>query len=275
MKNNLSLNRICSLGKSDFILHWKELCLSSGIVAVILLVYTIIITASFLDTHSAANIYNVRINYDDLFKNVLFIWGIVQASYSFRELHDKSKNEQYLLLPASPLEKLIVRFVFTSVVLPFLIIVLITLISIAGEIILIATKSVSTLQPFNPFSWSTLKFIGILIIIQSIFSYGSAYFKKNHLLKTIFSAILLGVITTLILSGIIARVFHLNYLRIILFSSNNFGDLSSTFPYSANTLSWRRPLGIIWTIFTYGVILPTSWFLTWLKIKKTQSSDGI
>jgi hypothetical protein len=56
----------------------------------------------------------------------MVIWGTIAASLAFDELHDKEKNDAYLLLPASSVEKTLISLFSVSVLLPLLILILIT-----------------------------------------------------------------------------------------------------------------------------------------------------
>ena len=270
--NLLNIKRMYLLGRSDLIVNWRSLLISSGITAGVLIVYSLLKTAGasvFIHTGASGNF---RVNYGVFFVNVIFAWGIIQASSSFKELHDKTRNEAYLLLPASFLEKFLVRLIFVSVILPVIIILLIFTASVITELINMFNIPSAVFKPFNPLDSYYFKMIGKLIIIQSVFLYGASHFKKNHFLKTVLS-IILFFISLSILATIIMRIFMSGYMQgIIRFGIAGFDWRVS---FLSDYPELVKILNILWNIIIYVLLAPLFWLLTCLKIKRTQSSDGI
>jgi hypothetical protein len=126
----------------------------------------------------------IRGNYNGFF----FIGGIILTSPIFKELHYPNRSYSFLSLPASTLEKLIGSWLLTS---PLYIIVF-TLISFVIYLISLLIAG----APFafsNFFTESYGDTISNYLVIQTIFLWGACYFRKNNLLKTLLSIIMLFI----------------------------------------------------------------------------------
>ena len=90
-----------------------------------------------------------------LFTAALFIWGIIASSRAFRPLHDKTRNEAWLLLPASALEKMLARLLAVTVGLVAWLLVFSTVVSVVVESLnlLLVGKRHAFFDPFDPIVW--------------------------------------------------------------------------------------------------------------------------
>ena len=68
--------------------------------------------------------------YRRYFGLALFVWGLVASSRAFRPLHDRTRNEAYILIPASALEKMLARLLAVTVGLVAYLLVFIGLVSV-------------------------------------------------------------------------------------------------------------------------------------------------
>ena len=262
MNQQLDIKRMGYLGRRDMINRWRNLAVSAGAVSgvMILLVLLQILFQK-----------RVSMDYGAYFLGALIVWGCIDASISFLSLHDKSANEAFLLLPASALEKTLVRLLFTSLVLPFFILILIFIASMISE----GAGALFVKESFTPmqlFGAGHLKTIGYVVIAQSIFFLGAAWFKKAHLVKTVF-ALIVGSIGLGILSTILFRIIFASYFE------GFFMPISVNIDMEA-LLRMRFPglmdaMVIIGKVAFYGLLAPFCWFVAWLRVKETQSSDGI
>ena len=133
---------------------------------------------------------------------LLFLIGCFYASQFYRELGSRSRAINYLLLPASSFEKLMVSILY-AVVLFFAIF---TAIFYLVDVIMVA--AVNALHPYytepnangavqkasviNVFGWFGVNngvpfFFAIYFAIQAAFLLGSVYFEKYSFVKTIIS----------------------------------------------------------------------------------------
>lgn len=133
---------------------------------------------------------------------LLFIGGCFYASQFYRELGSRSKAINYLLLPSSSLEKLLVSLLY-AVVLYF-----ITFTAIFYLVDVIMVTVVNTIHPtytepgvngyirkasvVNVFGWFGVTngvpfFLSAYFAIQAAFLLGSVYFEKYSFVKTVIS----------------------------------------------------------------------------------------
>ena len=106
MNENFSFERLWLLLRSDAVGGYRSvLTVSAALVGVILV--TSMISLGGSDVTGGF--------YLGWFGTMLFFWGIIASSRAFRELHDKTRNEAYLLIPASALEKTAARLLTLTV----------------------------------------------------------------------------------------------------------------------------------------------------------------
>ena len=262
MNQVLDIRRMGYLARRDFINEWRGIAIASGAVA----------GAMFLGAVLHLFFGGLQtMDYASFLSRTLAIWGIISASLAFTSLHDKTRNEVYLMLPASSFEKTLVRLLWVSLFTPLFIMVMLTLASVFTE--LVTTLLFQTpFSPLNPFQGVFLKVVGYVVIIQSVFFLGAAWFRKAHFIKTVFTLILLSI-TLGILSTVFFRLVFASYFEgfhapgMIHF---NIGPLmESRFPVLMRTLE------IIGKVLLYGFLAPFCWFFAWLRVKETQSSDGV
>jgi hypothetical protein len=136
------------------------------------------------------------------YRLILYIGGIIVTSHIFKGLHDEVKGSAWLILPASTLEKFVSRLILLILFYPLGIILLVFLVShISGYFnVLLIGASHGT---FNPFDKIVLCRTGDYIVIQSLFLFGTIYFKRNPALT------LLAIVGYLILLVFIARIFFM------------------------------------------------------------------
>ncbi|OQX28849.1 MAG: hypothetical protein B0D92_06765 [Spirochaeta sp. LUC14_002_19_P3] len=256
MNQILSSRRLASLAKKDFYQYWRPTLAVSGILvgAVIILGF---IRSTMVDI----------IPYREYFQRFLVIWCIVAASSAFRELHDKSRNDDFLLLPASALEKTLVRLIGVSAGIPLIFIVVMFIASLCTELLRLAILK-TPMAVFNPVNAEAWLVILRVIAIQSVFFLGAAWFKRRHLLKTAL-VLLVFFIALGIIGGTIFRIAYSS----VYFSPEASAikpDLYMTFKQLEGP--W---LGILLRIIFYGVIPLLCWTTAWMRVKECQSSHGI
>ena len=196
---------------------------------------------------------------------VLFIFGILASAGSFKELHDKTLNQAYLLLPASSLEKTLAQLFIVTIGLILYLLVFISLTAIMVEVIkfLLFGQEINLFNPFNKKLWTAIP--GYLFL-QSLFFLGAAWLKKLHLVKTIL-AISLTAMGLALLAAINSWVFLQPYSK---------HDLNTTlapvllpiFEANQHWLRWSFTLLLI-------AITIACWAIAWQRVKEAQVSDGI
>ncbi len=251
MSELFTLQRFLLLVRNEIVNNYRKWLLTSGSIA-----FGIFITATLFERGNPDfyfNWYLVLIN----------IGGIVMASHAFLELHDKTKNESYLLIPASSLEKTLAKLFIVTVAFISYILIFHTLTSIIVEALLwlLVNRDISIFNPLSTKVWLSLP---PYLFAQSFFFLGAAWFKKTHLPKTLLS-----------ISLVCFGFFLLGLLLVdILFNTyfENSVDIGDTFNLLFNVYEHR----FFWIVKVIAVLIPlVCWFIAWKRVEEAQVSDGI
>ena len=260
MNQQFALKRWGRVLQKDCIENWRGSVLGYAVVAGIL-VFNVLVNRLLGQTSSW--------NYTAFFYGAYGIWGSVLAAMAFRESHDKHHNEDFLLLPASALEKTLSRLLIYVFAVPVLILGVVSLTSFVAEG-LSSFLFQTPFQPFNPFQKYLWKVVRHILILHSVFFVGAAWFKKRHWLKT-----------NLTLMIVVFALSFLGYVMMATFfgswGSDGFTDVSFSFDLWNNPAleRWFEVLKNISNFFYSLLLAPFCWFVAWLRVKETQSSDGI
>ena len=264
MNDMLSARRLGHLLRGDFITGYRSLLTVSGALAGVILVAAMIAPSSHpfgADFHDGPRFHRA------LFTAVLFIWGIIASSRALRPLHDKTRNEAWLLLPASALEKTLAALLAVTVGLVAWLLVFSTVVSVVVESLnlLFVGKRHAFFNPFDPVVWER---ISIYLVLQSLYFLGGAWFRRAHFIKTTF-AIAVALIGLAALAAITARIafadlpvhvsLHVRNLVYVL--------VAEPYPYTGVATA---------ALYAVMVLLPlTCWCIAWMRVAETQVSDGV
>ena len=243
MKNHFCIERLWWLVRADFFNGFRSVLTVSGTLAGVILIASLL----SIDGPNAAQGF-----YLSWFGAVLYIWGVIASSRAFRELHDKNRNEAYLLIPASAIGFTVYLLVFFGAI------------SLVVEILyrLFVGVSAGLFNPLDPPVWGL---IAGYFFVQSFYFLGAAWFQKRHFIKT-------TLVITLVGAGLTA--FSLVTLRVV-FAPGGFGDLGvAMIPWTGAFQGPLRSLEPLRTVF--AVLLPVAcWCIAWLRVRETQVSDGV
>ena len=271
----LNFRRMGFLARRDLLRYWRGMLIvaagNTGVMIVITILGIIFSRASYGAPWGG-------VNYDGWFTGLMIIWGCIAASAAFGELHDKNRNQDFLLLPASALEKTLMRLLLVSLVLPLFIVVLMVLDSLIAESIRSLVQG-GALTPFNPFgsglfdsgffdsgqSFGNLRIIRDSIVLQSVFFLGAAWFRKAHFIKTVLGVAAVSTAFSLFASLVYYIVFEPSIIGI--------NDVFSFVP--GRFQEFFRTLKVTAKILAFAVLPPFCWFTAWLRVKETQSSHGV
>lgn len=257
MNQVFAVERLALLMRADLVARYRTVLIIMGTVTVLVLVQ------GMLTANSLTPLKNI---FGPWFFGMLFVWGPIAASLSFRELHDKSSNEAYLLLPASALEKALARLLLVTVVLAVFVVVFLYLLGWLNALLNLVVFGQSvpmfSLADFaRPRLWSTV------LVVQSVYFLGAAWFRKSHFVKTTFAFVLIALALGLVGSGLFWLFFGADTLR-------SFAAATHRDVYAANEglfrlLEWLGPV-------LYFYVLPVfCWWVAWLRVKETQVSYGV
>ena len=255
MNEHFSLERLWWLLRADLASGYRSLLTISGALAGVILIAALI---SFEIPGSGQGFFV------SWYGGMLYIWGIIASSRAFSELHDKNRNQAYLLLPASAIEKTVARLLAVTVGLSVYLLIFTTAVSlvVAGVFGLLPGPGYGVFNPLDPSIWPVIT--GYLFL-QSFYFLGAAWFRRRHFIKTTLAITVAGIGL-----GLLAFL----TLRIV-FAPEGIADVGN---FVARALgSYQGLLQMLESIRTVFVIgLPVAfWCIAWLRVRETQVSDGI
>jgi len=194
--------------------------------------------------------------------------GTADASLSFKELHDKSQNTAFLLLPASALEKTLAPLLTTTVFLIVYLLAFTTAVSAAIEGLnwLLYHRTNDLFDPFARQVWGGLRYY---LVVQSWFFLGAAWFRRAHYLKTSF-AIMVGSFALAAFGLLLGWV-----AGVVTLSGSGLQVLAQAPPWRFSSATLDTFLGLSVGTLWFVVQPLFCWWLAWLRIRETQVSDGV
>ncbi len=206
--------------------------------------------------------------YSSSYYAFLFLGGAIFTSLMFSDdLYSRIKNHQFLMLPASPLEKFLSRALIIAVIYPLALTVLFSLASLILEPLMYLFFS-EPITLFNPFTRAHIISYLHYVTVTSVFFLGSVYFRKIHFFKTILAV--LGVLFSL---GIITM-----FLMRLIFTSYFVGwELTQEFQ-SYFTIHYSYPFKTWETVgnIVYFVLFPLYFYtVAYFRMKEVQATDAL
>lgn len=201
---------------------------------------------------------------------MLLIWGPIFASKAFQELHDKTRCEAYLLLPASALEKVVSRMLISVVAFPLFVLAFVTLASWVNYAL--GSMVFGYGVPVYRFGAGTWNLLGHFVVMQSVFLLGGAWFQRAQYSKMALSMTLL----LLGLACVTVLAFYFFFFGLMAPSELNGEALrTALIELSARRQTLVSIAGTLW-LWVYGLLLPLfCWTVAWLRIRETQVSHGV
>lgn len=210
--------------------------------------------------------------YYNWFTGMVVIWGSIHASLMFTELHDKKRNETWLLLPASAMEKTLARYLNGSVFFTLHVLVFVTVAALVIESInlFLFGRNNGLFNPFNPRVWDA---IGTFMVIQPIFFLGGAWFRKLRWFKTVITLFIIELILGIV-ALVVFMIFFASYF------TGHGGVLPSDITLDGIGLNEDVAMMLDATVIflkvlCYGVMPVFCWYVAWLRVKETQVSYGV
>ncbi|MBA2655031.1 MAG: hypothetical protein H0U71_08225 [Gammaproteobacteria bacterium] len=227
----LSISRLFFLNKIELQQH------RNGILVVTAAIIIFHIINYFLAIMDSFSEYSV----------ILFFGGIVVTAASFKDIHDRKKAQLFLMIPGSNLEKMITKWLASSIMY-----VIFTLIVYLGlsllDYSLIDNSSYNQNQA-NFFHYKLLPIILSYLALQPIIFLGSITFRKYVVLKTL-------LLLTVIIFSLIAFVAFIAWL---MYCKNCFVPvLLPSFIHSIN----------FFELFVYYSLAPFCLYMTYLKLNE-------
>ena len=218
--------------------------------------------------------------YQNYFIGFLFLGGFIITSLSFREdMYGKATQHNWLMLPASPLEKLSVKMIYSALLYPILLLLFLSASSliIEGINVMIFGRHYLVFNPVQAFYW---KLILIYMVTQSIFLLGAAYFRKASFVKTVLMLNVLGLVIGLI-SLLVVRILFNEYceeLSGMVFGKDIFFNnlqLRFSSPESFNSVVEVKVFETIGKVLFWVFLAPFCWVVSYFRVREVQANDAI
>ncbi len=205
------------------------------------------------------------------FTLVLLIGGFIISSRSFMELHTKTRNHDWLMLPASTFEKFLSRLLVASVGVGVGSVVYFFLFSLlAGGLSALLFGRPYTI--FNPFDGTVWMLVLRYVVLQSVFFAGAAYFKKAHFIKTVLVLSGFGFVLLLLTAGIARLVFWREFAHLVSGAGFANFDMSVLEP---RLQSAGEIFLLVSRILFWAVLAPVMWVFAYLRLAEAEVRNGV
>lgn len=262
-KEAFSMNRFGLLVKRDLLSSYRAILIRIAAASGVLL---------FVDLMSLWQDGPDLFHHIEVFTAVLFVGGFIATSGAFREVHRKETNQSYLLIPASPLEKVISKIAFYTVGWIILTAVWYTLYILvvygAGELLLGSHYPLH--GPFHP---QLLTVYAHYIVLQSIFLIGAIFFRRTNFFKTALAMFVLLLLLALIMAIFFRIVFASYFTGLCIFDVTAWEPFEAMFPYQFSGL--MEIMNGVKNVVYWGILAPAAWVFTYFRFREVQVKDGI
>lgn len=265
-EEKFSLKRVELLLRRDVADGYRNILVVIGAIAAILITFDVL---NF-------TIFNGGIDEEHhigTFGMILIIGGFIATSSIFKEVHRRESAHGYLMLPASPLEKVVSRILLSNIGWILLTVVWYSLYSFisAGVTVLITDQH----HPiFNPLHTQVLLVSAHYIVLQSIFLVGAVCFRKGHLFKTLLTLFIVGVLFS-ILTTIALRIIFAPYFNgfFAVDQAQMIGPLFENLPFRfAGSIEL---LETVRNVVYWALLAPVAWIITYTRFREVQIKDAV
>jgi hypothetical protein len=205
-----------------------------------------------------------------LYLVVFYVGGLIVTSRIFKDFHDTIKGPAWLLIPASPLEKVLSRIVLSTaiyVITSMLIYFGLSLLSEGFNWLLFRRHH----PLFNPFDPRVLQGVALYFVLQAPLLVGAIYFQKHSLSKTILALlgytfvffVVVGIATWLIFGDYLHGL--LPNLEILI---ERIGATEDAILTSIGRLG--RVALWAWRIIFWAIIPPLCWTICYYRLRETE-----
>ena len=117
---------------------------------------------------------------------------------------------------------------------------------------------------FNPFTNQIPNLIATYLFLQSFYFLGAAWFKKNHLVKTILTQFAI-VLSLALFSLLVIRIVFASYINV---------ELDFNIDTAQLFAQLSGPVEIIVKLFMVLLTL-ACWAIAWMKVRETEVNEGV
>ena len=211
--------------------------------------------------------------YSEMFPSFLLLGGFILTSLIFSEdMFSKDHQHEWLMLPATNLEKFLSKALLVTIGYPVALIVLFFLTSVVTEPIQLIIFG-NPMNLFNPFKESDFFIkLGQFWVWNSVFLLGATYFHKAHFIKTVLA---IGVIFMVL--GLLGMLFARIAFSLKFGSSMQMFD--AYFYLGPRVMNPSLPSLRIFSAITkslYYVVLPLFCMVTaFYRVEEVQATDAV
>lgn len=248
MNEQLSWQRLAALLRNDLARTARSALLVTGTAALVALVVS-------LSGAYDGDVGQTALFYRAFFIAALFAWGTIATSVCFADMHGRSTNTAFLMLPASALEKTLSRLLLHTVGLVAYLLVFTMVLSWVLESVnvLWIGERRAFFSPLDELAWTLVPHF---IVAQGLFFLGAAWFRKVHFVKTV------GAVVAIV-AGLVAFAVLVAWLL---------GPRGTGGFFIDDPVDWIVEVAP----WTYYAALPlVCWFVAWLRVTETQVSHGV
>jgi hypothetical protein len=249
--------------RGDFVADWRVDLIVTGTVTAVMLIVSMI---TVVQGGESENFYL------SWYFGGLFIWGPIAASFSFRELHDKARNEAYLTLPASAFEKVLARLVQATIVGFAFQLIFLTVASalIEGINLLVFGRRNGLFDVSHDAVWLP---VGHFLVVVSLYFLGAAWFRKFHFLKTALTLTAIPIALTC-LAALVLRLTFDGFRGEDIVRGEDIDGIVFYNYYIAHRGLFDALLATLKILYFAGLPL-FCWYVAWLRVKETEVSHGV
>jgi hypothetical protein len=248
----LNINRLYYLIRRDLVINYKSFLIGIGAVGGFLLLLLL------GDTY-------VRgfISYEPVvvtFYLFFFAGGFIFTSRVFNELNREDSGYRYLTLPASTLEKLISKWLLSSVVFIIVSYIGIQLVVLLGALISMALFDAE----FHAINFAKADFLmeaARYLVVHSIFFLGACAFRNHNFLKTLLAVFVVGAVV----SGFTIAVGYLLPGKAVIVEPDYISSLESL-----NSSNFLSAIDQITEIVKWYVVAPFFLIVSYFKLTERQ-----
>lgn len=202
---------------------------------------------------------------------LLFLWGLDVTSRAFTDMHDRSRNEAFVLLPASSVEKALSRLLLSTALFVVWLLVFTWAVSALTELLRLAFfgHSRALFRPWDPAVWVLLAHY---LPVQALFFAGAAWFRRNPLIKTVLVLLAIAVLL-LVVAWLLLRIFGPAWFDgLTAWPLSGEADLEAVLQRQQRLVEVAGfALQAVWFV----LLPPFCWALAWLRVREVQVSDGV
>ncbi len=248
LTNYFDISRISLLLKMEFCRSRKAMLM------------TFVITFGFLFIglilESVFGFEKVIKSHQGSYAAALIIGGFILSSLTFNDLSNPLKRYNYLMLPASTLEKFLSMWLLACVSWVVMFTLAFIVYALAANTIAHLLFSNITYQAFDPLGKIPMNAIRYYIVLQGIFMVGAVHFKGYVFPKTIFALLLFSIVCGIIFYITMSDLLQLNGEYI-----NEYSAIKGTPLHKA----WIFTQWLFW-----WMLAPLCWGITYFGLKEQE-----